>query len=346
VESQQGRGSCFHFTCRVGVVSAGTAPEPVALGSLHGLSALIVDDNSTNRRILARLLESIGMRSTMAGSGAEALKTLERAAAEEKPFSLMVLDCRMPEMDGFNLIERIRARQNPAAGAIIMLTSAGQPGDLRRCRELGISVHLTKPVHLSHLIEAIQNALTTSAAPRSAPDLTTRQSRRGEEARLKVLLAEDNAVNQKVAMRLLEQDGHTVTVVNTGRAALLALEQREFDMVFMDVQMPEMDGFEATAAIRENEKDTGRHVPIIAMTAHAMSGDRERCIAAGMDGYTSKPIRQRELVEEIDRVRAAIIDGRYNPPEARTTVKDSLNGKLLERVAGIPGFAAANRQES
>jgi CheY-like chemotaxis protein len=267
------------------------------------LSVLVADDNAANRRIVAELLESSGMKPVLAGSGAEALTRLEEAQAANAPFALIILDCHMPEMDGFDLVEEIRHRPELAGTPIVMLTSAGQRGDAARRRELGIAAYLTKPVNQTQLVESIQAALGRQAAGGAAPAPIMRQSLRPGESKLRVLLAEDNAVNQMLAVRLLEKQGHSVRVVGTGRAALEALDEQEFDVALMDVQMPEMDGLEATAAIREREKANGKHVPIIAMTAHAMTGDQERCLAAGMDGYVSKPISGQALAAEINRVR-------------------------------------------
>ena len=308
VDSQPGQGSCFHFTCRVRTVRAETASEPAA--RLAGLSVLVVDDNATNRRILAGLLDSVGIRPAMAASGAEALEMIEKAAAQRRPFSLTILDRCMPEMDGFMLVEQIRERRISAVGAIVMLTSTGQRGDAARCAELGIAAHLTKPAGLFQLVEAMHKALDDAPAP--AAEITDRPVSE-DQTGLRILLAEDNVVNQKLAMRLLQRLGHAVTVVDNGRAALHAVERELFDVVLMDVQMPEMDGFEATGAIRQSESGTGRHLPVVAMTAHAMSGDRKRCLDAGMDGYVSKPVRPQELLAEISRVRAALLDGGIEP---------------------------------
>jgi CheY-like chemotaxis protein len=305
VESQPGKGSCFHFTAQVGVAKSKPVVEPAELARLHGLSVLVVDDNAANRRIVAELLESGGMKPVLAASGAEALTGLEEARAANAPFDLMILDCHMVEMDGFELVEVIRQRPALAGTPIVMLTSAGQRGDAARCRELGIAAYLTKPVSQSQLVECIRIALGRQPAGGVAPALITRYTLGTEESKLRVLLAEDNAVNQTLAVRLLEKQGHAAVVVGTGRAALEALDEQEFDLVLMDVQMPDMDGLEATAAIRERERGNGKHVPIIAMTAHAMTGDQERCLAAGMDGYVAKPISGQALAREINRVRTA-----------------------------------------
>jgi PAS domain S-box-containing protein len=305
VESHPGEGSCFHFTAQVGVVKRAPAVEPAELACLHGLSVLVADDNATNRRIVAELLASNGMKPVLAGSGAEALTRLDEAQAASAPFALMILDCYMPEMGGFELAEQIRRRPALAETPILMLTSAGQRGDAARCRELGIAAYLPKPVNQSQLLESIQTTLGRQVAEGAGPAPITHDALRAGESNLRVLLAEDNVVNQTLAVRLLEKQGHSAVVVGTGRAALEALDEQEFDLVLMDVQMPDMDGLEATAAIREREKWSGKHVPIIAMTAHAMTGDQERCLAAGMDGYVAKPISGQALATEINRVRTA-----------------------------------------
>ena len=206
----------------------------------------------------------------------------------------------MPETDAFTLVEQIQQHASASRAVIIMLTAAGQRGDAARFRKLGVAAYLTKPITESELFDAILAALGLKAEKPQVPVLITRHSIRENQRKLRILLAEDNAVNQMLAARFIEKRGHTATVVGNGREALEALEQSSFDIVLMDVQMPEMDGFEATAEIRKKERITGKHIPILAMTAHAMSGDRERCLAAGMDGYVSKPIRADELFREID----------------------------------------------
>jgi CheY-like chemotaxis protein len=305
VESQLGRGSRFHFTAQVGAAKNGQVVEPAELARLRGLSVLVADDNAANRRIVAEFLESVGMRPVLAASGAGALAELEEAQAANAPFALLILDYHMPEMDGFELVELIRQRPALARIPIVILTSAGLRGDAARCRELGIAAYLTKPVNQSQLLESVRTALGRPAGEGATPALVTRYTLRAGESNLRVLLAEDNAVNQKLALRLLEKQGHSAVVVSTGRAALQALDAQEFDLVLMDVQMPDIDGLEATAAIRKREKGNGKHVPIVAMTAHAMTGDQERCLAAGMDGYISKPISGQALATEINRVRTA-----------------------------------------
>jgi len=214
---------------------------------------------------------------------------------------LILLDGQMPEMDGFMFAERIRKNPALAEAKIIMLTSAGLHGDAQRCRELGISAYLVKPVRQGELLDALR-ALPTEEKGKKAEQLITKRSLRENRMRCRVLLAEDNLVNQKLALRLLEKRGFEVTVAGDGQIALKELEKKAYHLVLMDMQMPNMDGFEATGAIRAKEKLNGGHIPIVAMTAHALKGDEERCIAAGMDGYVSKPIRTNELFATIERV--------------------------------------------
>ena len=300
VESQPGQGSTFHFTLRLAV------QDKPALGSvslqpeqLRDLHALIVDDNSTNRKVLNGMLTRWGMKPTAVEGGRAALQALEVAKSIGRPFPLILLDGQMPEMDGFTLAERIKKDPGLGGANIMMLTSAGQAGDAARCRELGISAYLVKPILQRELLEGICNVLNLSSQ-KQAP-LVTHHSLREARNRSRVLLVEDNAVNQMLALRLLERRGYTVSVAGDGRKALAALENEHFDIVLMDVQMPEMDGFEATAAIRQRERSTGGRIPIIAMTAHALKGDEDRCLSVGMDAYISKPIRTTELYATIEK---------------------------------------------
>lgn len=219
-----------------------------------------------------------------------------------EPYGLILLDMHMPGMDGFQFVEQLRKRPGLSTATIMMLTSAGHRGDPDRCKALGISAYLLKPIRQSELREAIARVLGARVQKGAIPLITrySLQDARDPGSFLNVLLAEDNAVNQRLAVRLLEKRGHKVVVAGNGLEALAALKKESFDLVFMDVQMPEMDGYEATAAIREAERDSGRHQPVIALTAHAMKGDREKCLAAGMDGYLSKPIRPQELDEVLE----------------------------------------------
>ncbi|MFZ0960875.1 MAG: response regulator [Terriglobia bacterium] len=303
VESEVGKGSTFNFTLKFRrpkpAATAGTITKPSAL---QGVATLVVDDNSTNRQILHELLSHWGMQPALAEDGKHGMEILERSYAAGAAFPLILLDNQMPDMDGFTFAKRVKGDPRFKGAIILMLTSGGQRGDAARCRELRISAYLVKPIQQTELLEAILTVLGHKTEPPDIlPPLVTRHSLREERRHLRVLLAEDNRVNQMVAVRLLEKMGHKVTVVGNGRDAVLMLGEQEFDLVLMDVQMPEMDGFETTHVIREKEAATSKHVPIIAMTAHAMKGDRERCMAAGMDGYIAKPIRPAELFAGIEQ---------------------------------------------
>jgi len=304
LESQLGQGSTFHFDVNVSA-QEGPSPRPTPLEPerFRDTHALIVDDNFTNRRVLHGMLSRWGMKPTAVDGGRAALQALEIAKSTGHPFPLILLDGHMPEMDGFALAEQIRKDPGLAGATIMMLTSASHMGDAARCRELGISAYLVKPIHQGELLQAICNVLESSSHPEPVP-LVTRHSLREAQHRLHILLVEDNRVNTTLAVRLLEKRGHTVVTAIDGRPAIETLKKDSFDLVLMDVQMPEMDGFQCTAVIRAKEKATGGHIPIIAMTAHALKGDRERCLAAGMDDYVSKPIRTAELFAAIERTTA------------------------------------------
>jgi|SRR5579862_40092 len=305
VESQPGKGSCFHFTACLGVASEQTqARVAAAEASLAGVRVLVVDDNLTNRRILSDMLRSWGMHPVPAASAQEALAHIGRGAEHDQSFILVLTDVHMPDMDGFDLVERIKSIPNLTNAFILMLTSGEHLGDLTRCRELGVSAFLTKPVRRADLRAAIEKAVADQSRGvkrAEEPLVNTAQSIKREPRgpALHILVVDDNVVNQRVAHAILEKAGHSVMVAGTGQKALMLLEHQPFDLVLMDVQMPEMDGFEATAAIREIEKRTGAHRIVIAMTAHAMTGDRERCINAGMDNYITKPIRRQALLDMI-----------------------------------------------
>jgi CheY-like chemotaxis protein/HPt (histidine-containing phosphotransfer) domain-containing protein len=312
VESVVGRGSTFHFLVRFGLPQAPAGGSPAALPlTLRDLPVLVVDDNATNRRILHDVLVHWGMRPTVVDGGEAALTALAQAAATSRAFPLALLDGMMPGMDGFTLAERIRHDPRLAPTGLVLLTSAAGRGDAARCRALGVA-YLAKPVKQADLREAIVQAMGLSFERRSplAPDAgpTSTGGRRG----LRVLLVEDNPVNRRVAILLLEQEGHRYVTAADGAEAVALSAKEPFDLVLMDVHMPRMSGFEATAAIRARERSTGRHVPIIALTANAMKGDREGCLHAGMDGYVSKPIRR----EELSRAIAAAVGGHQSPPAA------------------------------
>jgi CheY-like chemotaxis protein len=302
MESEVNRGSAFHFTARF-ARSAGSQPPqaPLLPVKLQDLAVLIVDDNATNRRILNDWLSHWGMRPTTVDGGAAALAKLRQASHQGEPFSLAILDAMMPAMDGFDLARQIRSDPALARITLVMLSSSDQSNDGSR-RDMGIAAYLRKPCKQSEILAALVRALRLSyadssrAAPTPIPAFPTVP--RG----LRLLLAEDNPINQRLAVRLLEKRGHSATLVSTGREALEAIDRESFDLVLMDVQMPDMDGLEATRALRARENGTGRHLPIVAMTAHAMKGDSERCLAAGMDAYLSKPIGARELFETIENL--------------------------------------------
>ena len=320
VESQLGQGSIFHFRIRAGEGKNGESLVNATEGlSFSGIRTLIVDDNAASLRVLAEMVGWWGIRPELASDADEALRKLEAASGGNRPFQLLVLDGKMPGgMDGFDLAAEIRRRSEKPRAAIVLMTITGQHGDSRRFRELGIVAGVSKPVGECRLLDAVRLALASDSWQPGARPIATALPVMAPAADsnlapptilgLRILLAEDNMVNQLVATGILENQGFQVTVVTTGREALIALEKGEFDLILMDAQMPEMDGFEATRAIREKELITGAHVPIVALTAHAMAGDRERCLSAGMDGYASKPLRAPDLFREIARVRALMAD--------------------------------------
>jgi PAS domain S-box-containing protein len=302
VESELGKGSRFHFKLRVALQKLPPRTiVPRAPMSVRDLRVLVVDDNATNRQILLKMLTNWHMDPTAVDGAASAITALAEAQGLGRSFSVILLDAQMPEMDGFALAEHIKLGPGSATTTVMMLSSAGQRGDALRCRKIGVAAYLTKPFRQEELLEAILTALGASPRRQEPPALVTRHSLRQNRHHLRILLVEDNAVNQVLAVRLLEKRGHTVAVAGNGKEALLAVEKQSFDLVLMDVQLPEMDGIEATAAIRRREKTSGNHLAIVAMTAHAMVGDKERCLEAGMDDYISKPIRPDELTELLGR---------------------------------------------
>ena len=335
VTSEVGRGSTFHFTAMVDVADEqlleACTLEPVRLADVK---VLVVDDNATNRRILEETLRSWGMASTSASGAHEGLEQIRLAQAAGTPFRLVLTDSQMPDEDGFEFVEELHEDDQLGGTVIMMLTSGDRPGDISRCEELGIASYMLKPVKQSELFEAISRALGEPVAKRRRRDtrIDERLARIGSSH---ILLAEDSLVNQKLAVALLQKYGNTVVVANNGREALAALETQEFDFVLMDVQMPDMDGFEATATLRQREQETGAHIPVIAMTAYAMKGDRERCLKAGMDDYVSKPIHAETLFDTI----AAVL-GQSSPTEPRgKSVTESAEsivdwGAALEAVDG------------
>ncbi|OGU09218.1 MAG: hypothetical protein A2075_00085 [Geobacteraceae bacterium GWC2_58_44] len=326
VESTVGRGSTFHFTVRLGLqkgLPVRMVPEEPEF--LKDLSVLVVDDNATNRGILEEMLGNWHMRPATADSAEQALRMMAEARQSGNPFRLLLLDVIMPGMDGFELVERINESQEDPGATIMMLTAVGQRGDAARCRDLGISAYLTKPIGQSSLLDAMLNVLGKTLPESAEPPLVTLHTLRENQRHLRILLAEDNTVNQRIAVRMLEKRGHCMTVAANGREAIAALAgqgNRPFDLILMDVQMPEMDGFEATALIRKEEGATGCHIPIIALTANAMDGDRESCLLAGMDGYVSKPLKAEDLLVAIEAV-----------------LKNQ--GLITQEVSGAPGAGGA-----
>ncbi|HEV2963782.1 MAG TPA: response regulator [Candidatus Angelobacter sp.] len=301
VDSKPGAGSTFHFTVHFQLQDVPfKSPPPIDSEMLRGLSVLIVDDNSTNRRILFEMLDGWLMKPALAEGGAQALAMIEEARMIDRPFSLVLVDSWMPELDGFALAEQIQRQSQFAPPNVIMLTSADFVGDAARCRELGIKGYLPKPVKRSNLLNVIKTVVGSRERVVEGPIFITPDAPHEIPGRLKILVAEDNAVNQLLAVRLLEKRGHRVVVAETGKTALELFSEQSFDLVLMDVQMPEINGLEVTREIRRLEEKTSRHVPIIAMTAHAMVGDKESCLAAGMDDYVAKPLQAKELFTVID----------------------------------------------
>ena len=297
LESEVGIGSTFHFTIDLPMISGSPLADYQQTGRIAGMSVLIADDNETNRRLLFEILSNWKMLPTVTSNGQEALVELERATKAGQPYALALLDLQMPDMDGFELVEHIRLHPEYLVKTLMMLTSEGQRGHAARCRKLGVAAYLMKPIAQSELLDALMTALGVSE--KTVP-LTTRHSLKEMRRRLNLLLAEDNAVNQILAIRLLEKLGHTVTLANNGIEAVQHWKNGHFDAILMDVDMPEMNGYEATRCIRECEVGSGEHIRIVAMTAHAMQGAREECLSNGMDGYLTKPIDIDALWNELD----------------------------------------------
>jgi signal transduction histidine kinase/DNA-binding response OmpR family regulator len=321
VESETGLGSTFHFTIDLGLSSIDVPGDAPAI-DLEGLQVLVVDDNATNRRILGETLAKWGMRSVAVDGGHAALEQLGQRQANH--YDLIIVDGHMPGLDGYELAEKIRALPGRKDALIMMLTSLTDAGQRSRCHELGITAVLTKPVMRPELLQAIVGVLRGDRVAKARPRPVASEPRpRPQE----ILLAEDNPVNQMVAVAILVKRGHIVRVAPNGQEALEAFERGRFDLVLMDVQMPVMGGFEATAAIRAIEQATGGHIPIIALTAHAMKGDRELCLAAGMDGYLTKPIKPLALIQEVERLT-------LGDQPAMAGVRDMDDASLLGRFMG------------
>ncbi len=340
VESTVGRGSVFHVTARFGLETQDTdPPEPAHPSELTGLRILVTDDNATSRDILVEMLDDWGMRPTAVTAGPGAIEALRDACTSGDAFRIAILDADMPGTDGFAVAEAIRDDASLGRVSVFVLTSSGRRGDAMRCRELGVAGYLPKPVSASDLRDGLR-AVLGRTGERSRPFLVTRHALRERRGRLRILVAEDNPVNRRLATLLLEKRGHDVTAVENGAQAVRSFRERRFDLVLMDVQMPEMDGFEATRRIREAEHGTDRHTPVVALTAHALRGDRERCLEAGMDTYLAKPLDAKALfdtVEALGRPETGAIDS----SERRVTPEGAVDPETaLERIGGDPALLA------
>ena len=343
VESAPGAGSTFHFTARLERQAAAERGQDLSLGpaaELHGVHVLVVDDNATNLRILEQMLTQWGMHPTLASNGHDALAKLAGGARDHITFELVVTDADMPGMDGFELVERLRSDATFGGTAILMLSSGRHHDEMQRCRAAGVEIYVMKPVLQHQLRDAVTTAMRRVRGAGNVPVTADERSSdpiAPHRSVLRVLIAEDNVVNQRLLRSMLDRMGHDVVVVANGREAVDAVARERFDLVLMDVQMPEMGGFEATRAIRQRETlqrgDTcGRHLPVIAVTARAMAGDREACLAAGMDGYLSKPIRRDQLVLAMaDAMRAEQQPSSDGGPAATDDV--AVDGAVLDEAA-------------
>ena len=342
VESEVHQGSVFHFTIRYRRASAEnvTTATTVYPPMLNGLRVLIVDDNTTNRRILVEMLTNWAMQPVSVASVAEAIGELERMSHAGTPYALILTDSNMPDQDGFELARIIKANSTLCGSMLMMLTSADRPEDLSRCQEHGIASYLIKPIKQSELLDAIVLAVGARSPLASSATTPSASNKRASQPK-SILLAEDSLINQKLAIGLLERWGHRVTVANDGEIAVRLSAEQRFDLILMDVQMPSLDGFDATGVIRARERETGGHIPIVAMTAHAMKGDRERCLEVGMDGYLMKPIRADQLFRQIEEISSSASANEPAPVTAAahglvdwTLAGQAVNGdqKLLDQV--------------
>ena len=342
-ESLEGRGSTFHFTTRLRVRGVGSETDERPPVALAGKCILVVDDNATNRRILSAQLGRLGLRTVVVDGGEAALAALARAHDDRVPFDLVILDVHMPGMDGFTLAEQIRLMPDVPGGIVMMLTSGGHGGDAARCRALGLAAFLTKPIApqvlaltLEHILSDRAEASQASLAPPEKGATAMAQplddaSTPTFQAPLRVLLAEDNPVNQKLAVLMLEKRGHRVVVAADGEEALAAIEHQSFDLVLMDIHMPNMGGFEATQKLRERERTRGGHLPVIALTALAMKGDREKCVAAGMDAYVTKPFVATELLKTIGHVLPPRVAGTTQAPVPSPAAAENIDYARLSQ---------------
>jgi PAS domain S-box-containing protein len=344
IESEEGKGSTVWFTAIFEKQPGDGKNAWSNLVDIRGLKILVVDDNATNRAVLREQLSSWGCLAKEAPSGEEALSGLRKAADAKNPFHVAILDMEMPDMDGAMLGGIIKKEPALCETVLVMLTSKGNRGDSKRMQEIGFAAYLTKPIKSSQLRDCL--GVVVARKPHETGTrlmhIVTRHSvAEHRKRRIRILVAEDNILNQKIALKVLERIGYRADAVANGKEVLSALEKIPYDLILMDVQMPEMDGFEATAAIRRKESEGGKHIPIIAMTAHAMKGDRQRCLEAGMDDYIPKPIQPQNLVDAIDRwlSRAALEEGYIKPPEKSSAASEVFDRKaLLERVGGDEVF--------
>ena len=339
LESTPDKGSRFHFTAKLGLATGPQPlPEPSAKFNLQGTRVLVIEDNATSRRILEGMLSAWAMQPALVESGNNGLLAVRRAKDIGTPFPLILVDAQMPGMDGFAFMEELKEDPSLAGSAIIMMTSRGQRGDAARCRDLGISAYLVKPIRQSDLLEGILQVLGQPSQMTDRPALVTRHTIREARRKFRILVAEDNAINRELVTRLLQKYGHSVLAVTNGREAadLLKDDGGYCNLVLMDVEMPEMDGLQATEAIRENENGSGRHIPIIAMTANAMKGDRERCLAAGMDGYVPKPIHHQDLIAAIQALVVEVPDAPISTPPQKPPAEVFDEAVFVSHVDGDP----------
>ncbi len=338
-ESEVGRGSRFYFTADFGV--SDVAPLRPFGRAVQGTKTLVVDDNATNRLILDEMLRNWGMLPTCVESVAEAVAVLSIAKEQQEPFGLVVSDVHMPHADGFRLAELLHRDPRISGPVVILLTSGDRPGDGMRCKQFNVAAYLRKPPKQSELFDAIVSALGIN---QSEPDRNTKAfTNEIELPPLRVLLVEDSIVNQKLALGILHRFAHQVSVANNGREAVEMLEVEDFDVVLMDVQMPEMDGLEATRRIRESERHGTAHLPIIAMTAHAMTGDREKCLEAGMDHYVTKPVRAQLLFDAIRSVvdfESLVLNRGATADREQSSLQPSENGTSQSSASNSAATAA------
>lgn len=336
VKSEVGKGSEFAFCISFGIVDASDKrmKGPDA-SKLKDMRVLIVDDNSTNRKILEETVKEWSMAATIAKNGKQALHELQKAYLNDERISIMLTDAHMPGMDGFTLTKRVKESLKKESPLILMISSGNRHEDMERCAEMGIDAYITKPLSPEDLFKALTEALDKRVKAKRPFEKET-QKETMKQPSLRALVAEDNLVNQRLLVRILEKRGHRVKAVSDGKEAVEAVANDLFDVVFMDIRMPLLDGFKATAEIRELERDSSDHTKIVAMTAHAMKGDREKCLAAGMDDYISKPVQQNELDRILDSVSFEIktMNTKKEAPVDMTGIL-ALSGNSLELVKEI-----------